>query len=194
MKIKAGIAVLVFIFVSLLSFGYANARLIEANAPWSNSIFGNIGQSLDNLGRRVSDVVHNQICAGIKTKVGTKEIWISGMKTVHLTQYKSVRDRLAKAIDEAGHNGYDTQKLEYDRATLEIKINTFERDFDIFKNKMEEIKNGVCGNTNDQNRSKMREARILLQTVRNDAKDVRDFYTNEIKVDMLVLKQQKYKN
>jgi len=192
MKTKVSLVVLAFLFVTLLSCGYAKARIIEVDPP-RNGLFGNLGESIDNLGRRVSDAVHAQICASIKTKISTKAIWIAGMKTSHLSRYKAIRDKLNRVIEEAGDNGYDTSQLEYDRDTLNIKINTFERDYNSFKSKIDEAKNGACDNTNDQNRNKMREVRALMRTVREDAKDIRDFYTDEIKVDMRVLKQQRYK-
>lgn len=196
MKTKIGITVLAFLFVALLSCGYAKARVIEVDSSESQSggLFGNIGQSLNDLSKKVSDAVHNQMCAAVKTKIGTKAIWISGMERVHMAQYDSVRVRLTETVVEANANGYDTAKIYYDLASFLRKVNNFEDHFNEFKDKMDEAKSEACDNTNDQSRVKMREARALLRTVRNDAKEIKDFYNNEIKVDMLVLKQQKYKS
>jgi chromosome segregation ATPase len=135
--------------------------------------------------------IHKKWCEKIQNKINEKHGSLEEKKGKHMERYDNLKSRLNTLIERLSAKGYDTAQLEKDLSDLGVKIDKFSSDFEVFKTKKEELKTYVCDKTNAEFKAKLAETKVALKTLQKDAKDIKDFYKNQIKPDIKDLKNQK---
>ena len=108
----------------------------------------------------------------------------------HVNAFTNIKERLERLITRLQERGYDTDKLKEDVEILGMKIDKLSQDLDLFIEKLREAKNYTCGESEGAFAEAMRVARDQLKIVREDVRDIKTFYRNTIKPDILAIRAQ----
>jgi len=131
------------------------------------------------------------ICEKRQGKIEENKAKFEERKVKHMEAYNNLLDRLKKLSDKLSAKNYDVTDLDEDVIVLEEKIGQFETDFTVALDKIKEAKNYVCdGHTSVENKSEMKAARDLIKKVRQDSVEIRNYYKNTIRLDILAIKKQ----
>jgi hypothetical protein len=147
--------------------GTANTRLSNKLASTSAAIKGALAR-----------------CPVVESKIQVKSTNFDNSKVKHLEAYAKVKDRLVVIVDKLAAKGVDVTSL---RATLVIydqKIQKFSDDYAIYIGKLKESQVYVCGKSEGQFRTKLKEAKTALAQVHKDAVDIRTYYAQTIKPEI----------
>lgn len=108
----------------------------------------------------------------------------------HKETYERVKAAVEKFLEEMRGRGYDVSKLEQDLITWEGMFEQFAQDYRALIEKLEEIAALSPEQAQGGFYSLLREARRLLQTVRQDVMEIRLFYQETIRADIQELRGQ----
>ncbi|RJR27021.1 hypothetical protein C4561_04570 [candidate division WWE3 bacterium] len=108
----------------------------------------------------------------------------------HLARYTALKEKLANLITRLEEQGYDVTKLQEDLLVLEDKIAVLTQRFEEFVVQLEETTNFECGDSNGDFLTAMQESRNALSLVRQSALDVKNYYVNTVKQDIVALRDQ----
>ncbi len=108
----------------------------------------------------------------------------------HQETYERVRSTVEELLEWARAKGYDVSKLEQDLNTWGSMFAKFSQDYQAFIRKLEEIAGLSPEQAKGSFYAMLREARRLLQVVRQDVMDIRLFYQQTIRADIQDLKEQ----
>lgn len=171
------------IILALASFGaYAS---VLAFTPIDLNIKPNI-----NIDPNVVAAYHKAWCEKVQAKVTEKHENFEEKKGNHLDAYENLWDRLNTLIGRLEDKGYDTAQLEQDLQKLDAKIDKFSNDYDAYREKSNEAKGYACDKTKVELQAKLGEVKTALKTLKKDSQDIRNFYKNQIRPDILQLKNQ----
>jgi DNA repair exonuclease SbcCD ATPase subunit len=174
-KIILGIIVLAF-FLSL-------AKVSLALVP--------IDFNLHPVNPAVIEAMNNIICEKRQSKIEEKIVKFEERKVKHMEAYNNLQDRLEKLSDKLSAEGYDVADLDADIKILEEKISQFETDFASASTKAKEAKDYVCdSHTAVENKNEMKAVRDLIKKVRQDSVEIRSYYKNTIRPDIVAIKKQ----
>lgn len=134
---------------------------------------------------------HDARCAKFKVKIGEQSSNTGEKYDKHLKAYENLASRLDTLISRLETNGYDVAQLKTDLSALNDKIDGFKEDYQALFEKIDATKGKVCDDTDATIKTKLGDIRKLVQQVRKDAKEIRAFYKNEIRGDILDVKKQK---
>ena len=115
----------------------------------------------------------------------------------HVPAYDNLKSRLDTLVSKLDSRGYDVDDLRTEVATLGNKIAKLKSDYDVFLNKLNEIKNYADACTDYKKadvQTKLAEARALLKTIRNEDNDIRSYFKTVIRPDIAQIKKQKPTN
>lgn len=138
----------------------------------------------------VVEAYHKNWCEKIQNKIEEKQDKFKDKKGSHLEAYNNLLDRLETLQIRLKNKGYDTVQVGKDRTELEEKIEKFSSDYDTYRELANESKSYACDKTKAELQSKLAEVKAALKTVKSDSKDIKNFYKNVIKPDILQLKKQ----
>ncbi len=108
----------------------------------------------------------------------------------HRETYERVKAAVEEFLEKMKAKGYDVSKLERDLATWEGMFEEFARDYRAFIEELEKIAALSPEQAQGSFYSLLREARRLLQVVRQDAVEIRLFYQQTIRADIQELRGQ----
>jgi hypothetical protein len=134
---------------------------------------------------------HDARCAKFKEKIEGKTSSMGEKYDKHLSAYNNLASRLDTLISRLEDKDYDVAQLKTDLAILNNKIDKFEEDYKVLFEKVDTTKGKVCDDPDATIKTKLGDVRKLIQAVRKDAKEIRDYYKNEIREDILAVKNQK---
>jgi len=134
--------------------------------------------------------VKEQRCEKIKEKIANRNEFFEKNKERQLNAYNNLSDRLNKFAEKLKLKGYDVSDLEADLKVLNEKIQKFSADQDAYIGELNGVKDYLCEKTDAESKTKMDELRASLKQVRQDAKDIREYYRNTIKPDLQAIKKQ----
>jgi chromosome segregation ATPase len=144
---------------------------------------------LDKMGN-VAKKWQDARCAKFKEKLGNKIDNINEKNEQHRNTYDNLVSRFETLIARLENKGYDTQQLKTDLETLEEKIEKFKADFKTLSERVKSTQEKVCEDTDSKIKTNLGETRSLVQKVRRDAQEIRNYYRNEIRSDIKDLKNQ----
>jgi chromosome segregation ATPase len=144
-----------------------------------------------NLNPAVFEAAKKIICEKRQGKIEEKIAKFEGNKVKHMEACNNLQNRLEKLSDNLSAKGYDIADLDADIFVLEEKITQFETDFKIALSKVEEAKDYICNNHSAvENKNEMKAARDLIKKVRQDSVEIRSYYKNTIRPDIVTIKKQ----
>jgi len=106
----------------------------------------------------------------------------------HKEKYSRIYDRISSLIERLDAQEVDTSKLKSDLEVLKGKIDTLKTNYDTLMGKLEALKDTDCEDI-ASNKTSLDEIRELLKELKNDAKDIREFFVNTIKPDLKELRK-----
>ncbi len=106
----------------------------------------------------------------------------------HKEKYSRIYDRLSALVERLDTQEVDTTKLKSDLETLKGQIDTLKTNYDVLMSKLEALKDADCENA-VSNKTSMDEIRELLKELRDDVKNIREFFINTIKSDIKELRK-----
>jgi len=111
-------------------------------------------------------------------------------KERHIKVYNQVKAKVEKLLQQLKDKGYDVSKLESDLATWDQMIRKFAQDYADFIRKLEEIVALTPEQAQGSYASLIKEARQMLQTIHQDALNIRLYYQQTIRADIQELRAQ----
>ena len=130
-------------------------------------------------------------CARITKNIEKRTEAFDENKDRHYEAYKNLKDRMEKFLAKLTDKGYDVTELKADLVVFNTKIQKFADDYAAYQSKLGETKDFACGHADADFKAKLAEARTLLKTVREDSKDIKNYYLNTIKPDLKAISKQK---
>gem|GEM_PF-1351811 len=181
----------VSLFIIGLSFLISVAPVLAVENASSNSQASSSSQGSPASNQaQTKNQAANNICKNIEEKVTQKITRFDENKDKHLKAYKNLDNRLSKFAIRLKERGFDTQKLETDLSTVEVKIQKADSDYTAFINKLKESQSYACGKSQGEFVKRLAEARKLLKTFRDDTAEIRNYFVNVIRKDLMDLRQQ----
>lgn len=163
------IAVIVSVLlITLALFGVANAK-----APPPRE------QRVDEWAKRVQQRISNVIAH------------FNSNKDRHIATYNNVKVELKELADTLSAKGYDVTKVTQDYQTLDSRVQKAAQDYATLIGYLTTAQGFVPGHAEGQFRAAIQQARSQLVVVRDDARDIRNFYWTVIRPDVQALKSQK---
>lgn len=132
-----------------------------------------------------------QKCAMIQAKITERNSKFEENKDKHTAVYTNMKERISKFITRLSGEGYDVSKIQADLGTLDGKISKLEADLATQNSKMNETKDFACGHSDGDFKGKLGEARIMMQAIRQEAMEVRQFVQTTLRPDIQALRKQK---
>lgn len=121
----------------------------------------------------------------IKNRIGNFE----AKKERHMEIYNKLQDRLEQKITRWKEMGYDTDKLETDLEELNTMVDEFVAEYSDYIDTLRGAQGIVCTSDDDFDTA-VEEAQDDLQDLREKASEIKNFYYNTIRPDILDLKEQ----
>lgn len=143
--------------------------------PTANANGQQVGQACSIFGDKVD------------IKIGNYDL----RKTKHQTVYDNLKSRLINLSEKLTAKGYDTSDLKADLVVLDQKIKKFVTDYQAYVDKLKATKQYTCGESKGQYRTAFKDAKTALVAVRKDASDIRSYFVNTIKPDLIAIRAQK---
>jgi predicted nuclease with TOPRIM domain len=134
---------------------------------------------------------HEARCAKFKEKIAERASNTGEKYDKHLNAYNNLASRLNTLINRLEGKGYDVAQLKTDLSILNEKIGKFEEDYKILFERIDAAKGKFCDDEDAAIKTKLGDIRALIQAVRKDAKEIRAYYKNEIRGNILAVKKQK---
>lgn len=134
---------------------------------------------------------HDARCAKFKDKIAEKTSNMGDRYDKHLNAYNNLASRLDNLISRLQDNGYNVSQLKTDLSNLNSKIDKFKEDYNSLTDAADAAKGNVCSDTDAKIKTNLGGIRTFVQAVKKDAKDIRTYYKNDIREDILAVKNQK---
>lgn len=134
---------------------------------------------------------HDARCAKFKEKIVERSSSTGERYDKHLSAYNNLASRMETLISRLEDKSYDVAQLKTDLSILNDKIDKFRKDYEALFEKVESAKGKVCDDNDNTIKTKLGDIRMQIQAVRKDAKEIRTYYKNEIRGDILAVKNQK---
>jgi hypothetical protein len=133
-------------------------------------------------------------CKNIQTRLETRINRYENNGQMFETVFGNMLARMQRLSDRLKAKGIDVSKLEADLITLNGKINKLFSDQESFMLTLEAAKSITCSEVDRENstetKTKIGEARKVFQTLHEDRLDIRNFFKETIKPDILAIRQQ----
>lgn len=143
-------------------------------------------QSISNRG--VSGAIRN--CEQVEAKIQTRLQNYATVKEAHTEAYQNLFDRLDTFVTNIKAKGYDTTTLEADIAVLQQKIEDFNTLIGNSYGELQQTQTYTCGQAEGQFIKSLAKSRQQVRLSHQKAQEIRTFYRDVIRVDLLELKTQ----
>jgi len=130
-------------------------------------------------------------CESINNRVEGRLRQYNEDRDMHYARFDKFRNRLVNISDMAEGKGFNVTDLDADIAILDTKIAKLKTDYALFIDKLAETRNYTCGHSEGEFKAALQRAKDQLNVVREDAKDIKNFFTEVIKEDLKALKEQR---
>jgi|GEM_PF-3136885 len=115
-------------------------------------------------------------------------------KRDHIQAYNAFRHRYDEIVTKLETDGYDVSKLTDYSITLESKITTFASDLSLFMQSLKDSQKYACGESNGQFLAAAKKSKDILKKIRTDINDIKDFYHDIIRPELMNLRKQAKEN
>lgn len=129
-------------------------------------------------------------CTAIQTRIETKITTFDNGNKQNLNAYTNLVAHLNQLESKLVTKGYNTTQLKVDITTLNGKVNTYTDSYGAFITQLKNTQNYACGHSQGDFVSNLASARSLMAKSRSNDIDIRNFYRNVIRADLLAIKSQ----
>lgn len=141
-------------------------------------------------GAEVVDISDSEIsCTEEAGKIGELITKYSSLKPQHLTAYQTLWVTVSGFVSKAEVLGYDTAVLEGDLDELELLIDAFDTEYDTFLANLTSAQNNACATNEAAYVTSVRNVRESLGDVRGAARDLYNFYAEELRENIISLQK-----
>lgn len=123
-------------------------------------------------------------CPVVESKIQVKATNFDNNKVKHLEIYSKVKERLVSITDKLAAKGIDVTSLRATLVVFDQKITKFSDDYAIYIGKLKESQVFVCGKSEGDFRTKLKDAKTALAQVHKDAVDIRTYYAQTVKPEI----------
>lgn len=181
--------ILIFVVAALLLSGASVAKAIVFLQRPEAELQPN--PNIQKLDPEVLKAWQEARCEKIKTKLDEKMEAIKENHDKHINALNNLKSRLETLILRLENKGYDIDQLETDLATFKVKIDKLNADHKSLLAKIDEVKGKDCSSDlSPKAKTYTGEIRDLIDIIKKDVKDIKNFYKNEIRSDLKAIKSQ----
>ncbi|MFA5076026.1 MAG: hypothetical protein WC480_01265 [Patescibacteria group bacterium] len=163
--------------------------VISGGAMAADNANVNANSAKDNIKKKVEELRDN-VCKNTESRIAIRATRYKNNKERHAAVHNQIREKIQKLISRLQAKGYDVAKLNEDLATLDSKISKFGTDYEIYINQLTATQGYICGQSEGKFIAALKEANTYLKLVHQDSLDIRLFYQQTIRPDILALKEQ----
>jgi hypothetical protein len=136
---------------------------------------------------------HQDHCNAIKQRIEAKTDYFHAYADGNSLGYSQLLSTLARTISDAKSRGYNTNKLETYYDELNDKVGSFNSAASTFYMRALDAKNKACIGANDANNARnLAATRLSLHKMKDMALEIKDYYKNTIKPEILDMRTQEY--
>lgn len=128
-------------------------------------------------------------CENKKRIIDNKIKMFNASEKFHKVKYSRIYDRISSLIERLDAEEIDTTKLKSDLHVLRGKIDVLKADYDALMSKLEALKSLDCTDT-ETTKAAADEIRDLLEELKGDSTDIREYFINTIKPDLKELRKE----
>lgn len=123
-------------------------------------------------------------CPIVESKIQVKAVNFDNNKIRHLEAYAKVKERVLVLIGKLEAKGIDVTNLKADLVVFDQKVTKFSDDYVIYIGKLKESQVYVCGKSEGQFLAKLKEVKVALAQVHQDAVNIRTYYAQVLKPEI----------
>lgn len=168
----------IFVFICVCFL----ALPLVASAEVSGAVNARLSAKLASTSATVKGALAR--CPVVESKIQVKSTNFDNSKVKHLEVYAKVKERLVVIVDKLAAKGFDVASLRAALVIYDQKIKKFSDDYAIYIGKLKESQVYVCGKSEGQFRTQLKEAKVALAQVHKDAVDIRTYYAQTIKPEI----------
>lgn len=128
-------------------------------------------------------------CPIIESKIQVKATNFDNNKVKHLEIYARLKNQLTNIASKLEAKGVDVSVLKADLVILDQKIKKFSEDYAIYIKKLKASQEFVCGKSEGDFRTALKDAKVALAQVHKDTLDIRSYFAQTIKPEINRIKQ-----
>lgn len=129
-------------------------------------------------------------CENVEKRVQTRINRYENNHSRHVKILENMEARLAKVITLFDEKGLDVSKLEADTATLSDMIDDVVATHETFVGELGKSENYACGESEGEFKKQLSKARRVLPEVKEGIEQIRTFYKDTIRPEILDLRSQ----
>lgn len=129
-------------------------------------------------------------CEKVQTRLQTKTQSYNQAGDKHMSTYNNMVGRLEKFIANIKAKNYDVTELESDIKTLKAKIAEFQGQMEAAEQQTRQSSLNACSKTDEAVRTSLSLSRNRIRNSYQKAAEIRSFYHNVIRPDLLEIKAQ----
>lgn len=167
------------IISTLLIFSFVFAATVGAQGASTTTRLKNLASS--TIGNA---------CQVMTQKIDINVTKFDNNKSRHDKVFNGMETKMGSIIKSLEAKGVDVGNLKADLAVLSEKVDKFEIDYQAYHEILRATKEFACGQSSGNFVNKVAEARKLLPALRKDILDIRSFYQNTIRPDIIALRNE----
>jgi hypothetical protein len=129
-------------------------------------------------------------CETLGKRIDTRIAKYNNNKERNERLVENLKEKLEKLIDKLKNKGYDTTLLEQDLIWLNNKYAELGTLYAAFIRDLEETKNFTCGESQEQYRQSLIDAKNSLVAVNRTWVDIRHYYQTQVRPHVQQIKEQ----
>lgn len=129
-------------------------------------------------------------CENIEKRVETRVRRYENKQAQHRNVFGGLLTRMEDLVTRFQTEGLDTSKLEASLQVLREKVGNLETEHQTFIDGLKATEAIACGESEEEFRGKLGEARKMTTEVRNGIVEIREHYKNVVRVEILALRDQ----
>jgi hypothetical protein len=131
-----------------------------------------------------------QRCSIMEKRIDTRIKRYENKKNANSNRFSNMQSRFEKLVERLEAKGYDMTVLKEDLKMLDEKINKLYGTHDAFISVLYETKENPCGESEGAFIKGVGEARKMIPEIRKDIIDIKSFYREVIRPDLLQIREQ----
>lgn len=129
-------------------------------------------------------------CERIQNRIQNREERYEEKLNRHEMKFDRVADKVESLSERFKDSGLDVSDLEASLATFEGMVNDLRDEQEAFIAALGETENYVCGESEGEFKNQLKEAREMVPGIKEQVAEVRDYYKNTLREEILKLREQ----
>ena len=109
----------------------------------------------------------------------------------NIKHFSKAAEGISKFADRMEGEGYNVTKLREDLVIFNSMINNTRADYNIFFQKLAEVRKHICQSSGPGLRNSLREAQKQMEIIRNDTKNLKNYFREVIQKDAKEIKKER---